>query len=352
MEKINPDEKQIKYWQKRNENLFLSGEKQGLTLAKNLQKNYEKCLKQIISELYINYNKYAKDGKLSLQEAKKKLDKKELKTFRQDLKEFQKYAKENNFINNEKNQLKLMQTKTKVSRLEELYTRINFELSKLTNQNQSELKSYLSDIYQNGYERTIYNLEKNIGFAISFTHLNTKLIENAISVKYKDTNYSNAIWKNKDILLTTLQESIPQGLTLGYNPKKLADITSKKLKTNYNNTVRLIRTEYNLLINQSVLAGYKQAGIEKYQILATLDNRTSEICKEMDKQIFNFKNMEVGINYPPFHPNCRTTTIPYFELDEIDKQYGIGTRLAKDENGNYYEIPANISYKEWKEKYL
>ena len=338
------------YWQKRNEQLFISGEKQGLTLAKKLQKNYEKSLKRIVSELYINYNTYAKDGKLSLQEAKKTLNKSELKTFRQDLKEFYNYAKENDFINNEKNELKLMQTKTRVSRLEELYTRINFELCKLTKQNENQLKDYLSNIYKNGYERTIFNIDKNIGFAISFTKLNTNLIEKAIKMNYKDTNYSSVIWKNKDNLINNLQEIISQGLTLGYNPKKLADLSAKKLQTNYNNAVRLIRTEYNLILNQSTLDGYLQAGIERYQILATLDNRTSDICREMDSKIFNIKDKEIGINYPPFHPNCRTTTIPYFEIDEIDKKFGTDKATSKDKLGN--EIPLNMTYKEWQEKFL
>ena len=91
----------------------------------------------------------------------------------------------------------------------------------------------------------------------------------------------------------------------------------------------------------------KHVGIERYQILATLDNRTSDICQEMDGQIFSLSEKEEGINYPPFHPNCRTTTIPYFEPDEIDEKYGIGTRLAKDEDGNYYKVPADTTYESW-----
>ncbi len=100
------------------------------------------------------------------------------------------------------------------------------------------------------------------------------------------------------------------------------------------------------------LKDIKLVGISQYQILATLDSRTSWICQDMDGVIIPLSEKEVGVNYPPFHPNCRTTTIPYFEPDEIDEQFGIGTRLAKDENGKYMEIPANIAYKQWKEKYL
>lgn len=102
-------------------------------------------------------------------------------------------------------------------------------------------------------------------------------------------------------------------------------------------------------MNEATADGYMQCRIQQYQILATLDNRTSEICQDMDLKIFDVNKKEVGINYPPFHPNCRTTTIPYFEPDEFTQD---DTRLAKDKNGNYIKIPADMNYKQWYEKYI
>jgi len=347
-------EKQMQYWKNRNESLFLAGEEKGLDLATDLKTIYEQSLKRLTSELYIFYNEYAKEGKLTLEEAKKRLSKQELKLFHKQLKEYTDYAKENQF-NDKLTDIKLLKLKVRVSRLEALKAQIEFELSKLANETEVNLTDYLESIYQDGYYKTIFNVEKELGFKIDFAQLNTKLVEKAVSKTYNIANYSvgiNKVWENKDNLMLILNQSIPQGLTLGYNPKKLAEIVSKKLKTNYNATVRLMRTEYNLLLNEATSDGYKACGIEQYQILATLDNRTSEICQDMDGQIFNAKDKEVGVNYPPFHPNCRTTTIPYFEPDEIDEEFGIGTRLAKDENGAYYEVPANITYKQWKELYI
>lgn len=72
----------------------------------------------------------------------------------------------------------------------------------------------------------------------------------------------------------------------------------------------------------------------------------------MDLKVFDLSKKEVGVNFPPFHINCRTTNIPYFEPDEIDEEFGIGTRLAKDKEGNYIKIPADMNYKQWYEKYI
>lgn len=66
----------------------------------------------------------------------------------------------------------------------------------------------------------------------------------------------------------------------------------------------------------------------------------------MDLKIFDLKDKEVGINYPPFHPNCRTTTIPYFEPDEIDEEFGIGQVLIY-KNGKLENVRVDIPYNEW-----
>ncbi len=344
-------EKQHEYWKERNEQLYLNGEKKGLELAQALQKNYKQTIRNIQAEIYKLYGRYAKEGQIDLAETKKLLNKSELKTFKESTEDIAEYVKKTN-DEDYKKKLKMLRIKSQVTRLEELKTNIEYELSKLTHKAEEQLREYLEEIYEDSYYRTIFNVEQNIGFAVSYTKPNQKLIEKAVSKQYQGVNYSTAIWNSKYTLFKILEQKIPQGLSAGWNPKKLAQIVDKQLNTRYNNTVRLIRTEYNLLMNEATADGYKTCGIEQYQILATLDNRTSEICQEMDLKVFDLKDKEAGINYPPFHYNCRTTTIPYFEPDEIDKEFGIGTRIARDENGKTYEVPADMNYKEWYKKYV
>jgi SPP1 gp7 family putative phage head morphogenesis protein len=345
MARVNPDEKQIKYWKDRAEKEFLTGEKKGLELAKALQKNYKECYKQIEKEINAFYGKYAKDNQISLQDAKKLLDKSELKSFKEQLDEIIKYFKENK---QDTSKLKLLRAKLKVSRLEELKTNINYELTKLSSDVNEQLQDYFKDTYEEQYYQTIFDVNQNIGFSTSFTQPPTKAIEKVVAKNYNLSNYSvgkEKVWKNTEYLMTILEQKIPQGLTLGYNPVKLAKMVDKQLNTGYNATVRLIRTEYNAIMNEATADGYAECGIDRYQILATLDSRTSEICQEMDLEIFDLKDKEVGVNYPPFHPNCRTTTIPYFEPDEFDEDE---VRIARDNKGKTYMIPANINYKQWK----
>ena len=92
--------------------------------------------------------------------------------------------------------------------------------------------------------------------------------------------------------------------------------------------------------------GYKELGVKEIEIVVALDERTCEVCGEMDGKHFPLDKAE-GLT-PPFHPNCRCTTVPYFN-DEFTQGE---ERAAKDEDGKTYYVPADMTYKEWREKYV
>ena len=92
---------------------------------------------------------------------------------------------------------------------------------------------------------------------------------------------------------------------------------------------------------------FRELDVEQYEIVATLDNITSEICQNMDGKVFKMSEWEIGITAPPFHPWCRTTTVPHFD-DEFD----VGERAAKDADGKTYYVPANMKYKDWEKAFV
>lgn len=332
------------YWQKRQERIFLAGEKDALTFASSLKHNYNEAIKNIEDQINIFYGKYQTATGMDMTTIRKLLNKSELKSFKSYLNELVEYAKVHKFDKTYRKDIQLLKLKTNISRMEELKTKINFEIQKLNNKVDNEMGNFLGETYEEGYYKTIFNNQQLLHFSSSFNELNVKAIEKAISTPYMTENYSQVLWKNKTSLENILNQQIPQGIILGQNPNKVASIASKKLDTNYKSTVRLVRTEYNLILNDATAQGYLECGIDKYELLATLDGRTSYICQEMDGKVFEISKKEVGINYPPFHPNCRTTTIPYFELDEFDESI---QRIAKDNKGNRYYVPGSLTYKEW-----
>lgn len=333
-------EKQVKYWTDRAERNYIAGEKEALQVAKEIQANYKKCIKEIEEKINAFYGKYAKQNGITLEEVKKLLNKSELKSFKEYLTECIEFKKQNNIPTKEYELLKL---KTKVTRWDELKTEIQFELDKLTKTSEEKIGALLYNNYEDGYYKTIFNSQQFIGHTTSFNGLNKPTIGKAINTKYLGDNYNTLIWKNQSKLMTTLNQEIPRGLTLGYNPRKLASQTVKRINTNYNNIVRLIRTEYSRILNDATLMGYKASGISQYEILATLEqkDRTCGYCQELDYRnsgkAINIDEAETGVNYPPFHPNCRCTTIAHFEKDEIDE-------MTDEELSNI----GYITYDDWK----
>ena len=126
-------------------------------------------------------------------------------------------------------------------------------------------------------------------------------------------HWSDRVWANKSKLQEMLEQSLMDSIVRGVPKSEAVKEFQKQFGVSFSQADRITRTELNYVQNQATADRYKAAGVKKYQILAALDERTSEICQEMNGQIFEFGKEEVGVNYPPFHPNCRTTIIPVLE---------------------------------------
>jgi SPP1 gp7 family putative phage head morphogenesis protein len=348
-------ENRQKYWQDRAERTVLAGEKTALEMTTDLKKAYTRAEKQITKEIESFYSKYAKETGLDITEIRKRLNPKELQSVKDDIAEFLKEAKNKDYKFDPmyKKQLEELSSRAYISRLEELKLNINHEVEKLYSTQQTAFKNSLEETYKDSYMRTIFNVQQGTGVASNFTSLNTRVIEKAVSTKWlgDGKTYSDRIWNHKDNLVRALETQMVQGFILGQNPKVIAknlvglglqDKTTP-LKTQYKNAVRLARTEHSYITNSATFDAYKETSfIHSYQYLAILDNKTSELCISFDNQIIPLKEKVLGVNYPPLHPNCRSTTIPYFEPDEIDEMFN------HPEKSNY--VLPNLSYEQWKDE--
>ena len=140
-----------KYWQKRAESNFLAGEKDALQVAKELKAVYKKAYKEIETKLNLFYGKYAAENKMTLEEAKKLLNKSELKDFKSYINDMIKMGKKENFTDEQLNEFKKLYAKAKVSRLDELQANIKYELDKLTVTNKKDIRALLENTYEEGY---------------------------------------------------------------------------------------------------------------------------------------------------------------------------------------------------------
>lgn len=239
----------------------------------------------------------------------------------------------------------------RISRLQALQDLVCAEALQIGINEEKLIESRLVDIAKTSYYRTIYNDQKQLGKVYDFSKISDRQIQAMLAHKWSGSNYSSRIWNNNDKFAEKLQRTIEVGCMTGLSLKELEDriiddcIGATSDEGQRYCASRLIRTEVNYFANQGIIMGYEEAGIKKYLFLATLDLRTSEICRKLDLKSFLVSEAQTGVNLPPMHPFCRSITVP-------DTGSRTGTRWARNPiTGKSIKVPADMTYDEWYKKY-
>lgn len=327
------------YWQNRSEQRFKAAEKNIHDYFKELIKAFEQAQREIRAVIYDFYLKYAQNNKISFAEAQNYLNFNELKEFKGNLEEFIKMAKES--IGKVNPELENLSIKARITRYQALEAQINEVLEKLYGIYYEKYGSKkLKDIFEGQYYNTLFDIAQYRGFNYAFALLNTDVIDELIKYPFNGLNFSDRIWRQKGDLIYKLREAMTTAFIQDKNPKELAESFAKVFEVKQHEVYRLLHTETAFMAEQATLQAYKDDGIEQYEFVATLDLKTSDICGEHDRKVYDVDKAVVGINYPPLHPHCRSTTVPYFGEKE-------GTRVARDPDGKTYPVPAGMTYEQW-----
>lgn len=339
--------KSRQYWQKRFEEVLVNNEKSALSYEKEMARIYEGVKQDLQKELESFYQRYSTSTGLDLAEVRKRLNPSELKRFRIQQKAYldkvRSLIEKGADLSKYEETLKKLSAKAYVSRLQELQSNLNAQITMLTGEQQVRLTNTLGKAYLDGYFQSVFAMQQGLGFGYSFTVPNTDDVAKILKTPWNGNNYSDSIWNNKAKLTNWLSTDLARHFAAGSGVQQMSKDLMGKVDTNYKNAVRLVRTEVNYISNQSTMDAYEEQNVDKYEILATLDSRTSEICRDMDGKVYNTSERKVSVNMPPFHVHCRTTTIPYFEDEDLE---GL-ERAARDDKGNYYTVPAHMNYDQW-----
>lgn len=246
--------------------------------------------------------------------------------------------------------------KARITRAEALKESIYMQLKMLADVELTKSEALYLDTIEESYYKTAFDFQKGIGYGMYVAELSEKTMKGILANPWSGGNYSNRVWKNTDYLAECLNEIVTSGLLSGKSWTKMSKaIQEKNLVKTIQGEMdkgkfaahRLIRTEVAYMHEQSSLLSMQDNGVEAVEILATLDKRTSQICQKKDGDIVPIDEIKIGVNHPPFHPHCRSTSIPVVDMA------GMGTRIARDpDTGENYKVPANMKYEEWKRTFV
>ena len=338
------------YWQKRFELLEQAAHQQGVQCYADIEKQYRQAQKQLEGQIAAWYQRFASNNGVTLAEAKRMLNAKELAELKWDVNQYIQYGQENAINGTWVKQLENASARFHISRLEALKLQTQQSIEVMFGNQLDSIDNTMRNVYKSGYYHTAYEIQKGVGVGWDFSALDDKQISKVINKPWAvdGKNFSERIWGNRQKLVNELNNTLTQNIILGKDPQKAIDEIARKMNTSKTNAGRLVMTEEAFFSSAAQKDCFTELDVEQFEIVATLDSHTSDICRGMDGKHFPMSEWKVGVTAPPFHVHCRSTTVPYFD-DEFD---AVGERAARGADGKTYYVPADMTYEQWSKKFV
>lgn len=337
------------YWKQRFTQLEAAQNRKGATAYLEMEKQYKAAQNELEAQIARWYQRFADSNGISLAQAKQWLKGQDLAEFKWDVKEYIKYGKENAINGAWMQELENASSKFHISRLEALQIQTQNSLETMFAQQMGTMKKALSDVYASGYYHTAYTVQQGFGLGWDIAGLDQAQIEKVLSKPWAvdGYNFSTRIWNSKTKLIGEVHNELSKNLLTGADPQKAIDSLAKKMGTSKSNAGRLVMTEQAYFSSAAQKDCFNDLDVEEYEIVATLDSHTSDICRSLDGKVFKMSDYKPGVTAPPFHVYCRSTTAPHFK-DNFDA----GERAARGADGKTYYVPDDVTYSEWKRAFV
>lgn len=338
------------YWRKRFEQLEEAQLNKGAKYYAELERQYKLASKSIEEQIASWYVRFAKNNEISYAEAKVLLNSKELKEFRWTIEEYIAKGKENAISGEWIKQLENASARVHINRLESLMLQLQHQCEVLYGNQVDGIDKTVKNIYSDSYYRTAYEIQKGLNVGYDLHKLNEGQLKTIISKPWTadGKNFTARCWTDKSKLVETLHTELTQAIIRGDAPDKAIKTIAQKFETSKSNAGRLVMTESAFFASAAQKDCFNELGVEKYEIVATLDSHTSPRCQSLDGKVFDMKDYKVSVTAPPFHCWCRTVIAPYFDDDVAY----IGKRAARNEYGETIYVPDSMKYEDWKDRYI
>lgn len=331
--------KSSQYWRERAAALAQEQVREDEALLRQIARGYERVQQDLDRDLAAFFARYAASQGLTMAQTRQLLNAAELENWRMTLDEFREKAK----IGGYDKELEEAYLRSRISRLQALQTQVELRVQELYQSQRDLLTEHLAGRLQDTYYRTIFTLEQGLGVAVSFAQLDAPTVEKILTKPWLQSNFSARVWENRDRLINQLRTELARAFVRGDSLQKTSKELARTLGVARHRAETLVHTESAHYAAEARALSYAQTGVESYEFLASLDERTCAICGPLDGERFQVTQRQTGINWPPIHPRCRCTTVPKVEPLH-------STRAARDpQTGKTIQVPDTMTYEQWKQ---
>jgi SPP1 gp7 family putative phage head morphogenesis protein len=336
------DIKNIKYWEMREARNMYKDMQLAEDCANELSVIYSKAAVYTAKQIEGIFNRFASKHHLTRDEAINLLSEADGKDFEKLLEVYK------NKTGAQKREalaeLEAPAYKNRMKRLDDINKSINKLINAIASKERDAIDKTMRQVYESSYHHAVYEAARMSGLDLQTGPIDEGALETILKKKWSGQNYSERVWNNTQKVADALKEELMIGALTGKTEKEMTDSINEQFLSGRNKARRLVRTESSYIHNEAHFQAYRDYGIEEYRFVATLDLRTSQICRERDGSVCRVNDKKIGVNASPMHPWCRSTTI--MNLDD-ETMYNL-ERFARDPvTGERMKVPADETYKEW-----
>lgn len=334
--------KNIKYWEMREARNMYKDMQLAEDCAKELSVIYSKAAIYTAKQIEGIFNRFASKHHLTRDEAINLLSEADSRNFEKLLEAYKnKTGAQKREVLAE---LEAPAYKNRMKRLDDIDKSINRLINAVASKERDAIDKTMRKVYESSYHHAVYEAARMSGLDLQTGPIDEGALETILKKKWSGQNYSERVWNNTQKVADAIKEELMIGALTGKTEKEMTDSINEQFLSGRNKARRLVRTESSYIHNEAHFQAYKDYGIEEYRFVATLDLRTSQICRERDGSVYRVNDKKIGVNAPPMHPWCRSTTI--MNLDD-ETMHNL-ERFARDPvTGERMKVPADETYKEW-----
>jgi SPP1 gp7 family putative phage head morphogenesis protein len=334
--------KNIKYWEMREARNMYKDMQLAEDCAKELSVIYSKAAIYTAKQIEGIFNRFASKHHLTRDEAINLLSEADSRNFEKLLEAYKnKTGAQKREVLAE---LEAPAYKNRMKRLDDINKSINKLINAIASKERDAIGKTMRKVYESSYHHAVYEAARMSGLDLQTGPIDEGALETILKKKWSGQNYSERVWNNTQKVADALKEEFMIGALTGKTEKEMTDSINEQFLSGRNKARRLVRTESSYIHNEAHFQAYRDYGIELYRFVATLDLRTSQICRERDGSVYRVDDKKTGVNAPPMHPWCRSTTITNLDDETMHNL----ERFARDPvTGEKIKVPADETYKQW-----
>ena len=314
--------------------------------AKDLAKYYIAASRHLQSEQNAILRRFALTHHMTIKEAEELISSlKDPSSIKELIKALKKDPKNAELVK----EFEAQAARSRIMRLNALQSQVTYTAGQIQVLLNKKAQKLFVNLARSAYYNTMFDAMQRAGYGFNVKMLDPKRIKRVMDRSWTGAGFSKRLWSNTKALEDAVKREIMVNLLTGRPLIKASQAINEEFGKGYNNARRLIRTESAYITNQMTLEGYKDLEADKYIYVAILDLKTSEVCRGLDKKRFLVKSAKVGVNYPPMHPWCRSTTIPWMP-DSLLKN--MKQRALDPKTGKHVLVPGDMTYEQWYKQFV